>query len=97
MWVITGDQQRLVFVDPKGMRQEDHPHFNEKINLHTKLREVTEPALCQKGVKNLTLDAYIISATEYDELKRKVCSKEDMWTREQFEKAHILFFDSDYL
>jgi hypothetical protein len=71
MWVITGDQQRLVFVDPKGMRQEDHPHFNEKINLHTKLREVTEPALRQKGVKNLTLDAYIISATEYDELKAK--------------------------
>jgi len=38
LWVTEGDKQRLVFVEPHGMLNEDHPDNNAKIALHKKLQ-----------------------------------------------------------
>jgi hypothetical protein len=98
MWVTEGAKQRLIFIEPHGMLSDDDPAINPKVNLHQQLKIEAEPQLKKSGIKNLTLDSFVISVTPYDELRTRVVDEAGPWGREQFAAAHILFFDSlDYL
>ena len=92
LWVTEGTRQRLVFIEPHGLRLEEHPTINPKIGLHERLRQEAEPILVKSKVKNLTLDSFIISLTPLDELL-KVHGPE--WNRARYADAHLLFFDDD--
>jgi hypothetical protein len=89
LWVTQGKSQRLVFIEPHGMRLEEHPSTNPKVNLHKRLQTQGVDAIKKAKIKNLTLDSFIISATLYDDL-RKVYGAD--WDRDKFTEAHILFF-----
>ena len=85
LWVNEGQKQRVVFVDPKGIRNLqglDHP----KIQLFKTLKEEVEPTL---NDQDISLDSYIISNTPYNqEIFR--------WgERLDFLKNHVLFDTDD--
>ena len=98
LWTVSGDRQRVVFVEPHGMLHARAYEEDEKAKLHERL-----PALAQ-GISlrsetdgKVTLDSFIVSATDYDELRRRY--GDGSWTREDFVAKHILFPDlnGDYL
>ncbi len=89
LWVKNGNgSQKVVFVEPHGMRNEDPPPYNDKVDLYLALRDLSDRATAEYG-KEIFFDSYIISATAYDELNKKWGG----WTREQFAKKHVLFED----
>ena len=63
LWVTEGDKQRLVFIEPHGMLNVDHPDRNVKINLHKRLQTQLSDARKKSKNKNLMLDSFIISKT----------------------------------
>lgn len=94
LWVKEGTAQRIVFVEPHGMLHEALPHVNEKVGLHRKLQADAGPAL--KKLKGVTLDAFVVSKTSYDTLRKKwVHDDGTAWSREECAKEHVLFPDSE--
>jgi len=92
LWIKEGSQQRVVFVEPHGMRYENAYRSSDKARLHERLRELTKTLGGKTGMKNVILDSFIISATPYDDLRRYY--GED-WTKDDFAQRHILFLQSD--
>ena len=87
LWVNEGQKQRVVFIDPKGIRNLqslDHP----KIQLFKTLKEEVEPTL---NDPDISLDSYIISNTPYNDVH--------LWgERPKFLENHVLFdYDEDYI
>lgn len=87
LWVNEGQKQRVVFVDPKGIRNLqglDHP----KIQLFKTLKEEVEPTL---NDPDIMLDSYIISNTPYRDVS--------LWgERPKFLENHVLFdYDEEYV
>jgi len=78
LWITEGKNQRLVFIEPHGMLNEEHPTINGKVNLHKKLKEQSVEVLKRSKVKNLTLDAFVISVTPFAELCKRHGAE---WTR----------------
>ena len=68
---------------------EDHLPTNKKVNLHKKLEAQIPDARKKSKNKNLFLDSFIISATDYDDLRKKHGAD---WDRAKYADAHILFF-----
>lgn len=66
------------------------PQRNEKVGLHKKLQADAAPAL--KKIKNVSLDAFVVSTTPYAKLRDK-WGRDDgtPWSREDCAKEHILF------
>jgi hypothetical protein len=95
LWIMEGKKQRLVFIEPHGMLNEDHPSINPKVNLHKKLKSQAADALRRSKAKNVELDSFIISVTPYDDLRKRICDDAAPWTREKFASTHILFSDSE--
>jgi len=95
LWIKEGEHQRIIFIEPHGMRQEKAFEINDKIRLCQKLREYSEHIRALSEYQNITLDSFIISQTPFEEL-RKVWG-EGNWDKEKFVKNHILFFDEDYV
>jgi hypothetical protein len=93
LWVKEAKSQRLIFIEPHGMLNEDHPTVNSKINLHKKLQDQTVDGLKKSKIKNVILDSFVISKTPYDELRTRICDDSGPWSREKFSHSHILFFD----
>lgn len=100
LWIVSGNSQRIVFVEPHGMfhakpYQEDH-----KARLHEALPELARAIEKRtKDARNVSLDSFIISATPYATLRD--CYDDGNWDIKRFTEAHILFFDRysgyDYL
>jgi len=80
MWVIDGDTQHVVFVDPKGIRNLDLED-DLKLNFHEKIKEKE----IQLGDANTKLYSYIVSGTPYELL---VNNKND---QKSLEAKNILF------
>jgi hypothetical protein len=89
IWVMHGKNQRVIFVEPHGMRMEEYPTTNHKINLHLKLKEQVAVAKKTRKLENIELDSYIISATPYDDLRKHHGSD---WDEDKYAAAHVLFF-----
>ena len=87
LWVNEGQKQRVIFIDPKGIRNLqglEHP----KIQLFKTLKEEVEPTL---NDPDISLDSYIISNTPYREIH--------LWgERPKFLENHVLFdYDEEYV
>ena len=84
LWVTDGNKQHVVFIDPKGIRNlrgiED-----PKIQLYRLLKNEIQPSL---NDANITLDSYIVSNTDYEEVSF-------MGTRQEFLDNHVLFKEED--
>lgn len=87
LWVNDGEKQHVTFIDPKGIR--NLKGLNDpKIQLYNLLKSEVEPSL---GDVNITLDSYIVSNTDYQEVS--------FWAqRPDFKKNHVIFqADSTYI
>ena len=90
LWITEGNKQRLVFIEPHGMKLGQHPSTNPKVNLHLKMKAQESEARKKAKLPTLSLDAFIISATPFDDL----CKQHGvMWNRAKYAAAHIFFGD----
>lgn len=91
LWVKYADgSQKVVFVEPHGMRNDDPPPNNSKVDLYLALGHLSDRIEERDGPRGAFLDSYIVSATPYHELSKKWG---EGWTRERFAKKHVLFED----
>jgi hypothetical protein len=88
LWIVNGDQQKVCFIDPKGLSRL-HPN-DLKIEFSRKIKEI-EGRLADPTV---TLESFILSTTPYHVLKM-------MWRleKEELSEKHVLFQEDgeDYI
>ena len=80
LWLIAGDKQYITFVDPKGIRNLPG-ELDPKIGFSTKIKELE----ARLGDPNVVLNSFIISSTQFTDIKHWGMSKEDL------EEQHVLF------
>ncbi|MFN3742894.1 MAG: DEAD/DEAH box helicase family protein [Anaerolineales bacterium] len=81
--------QRIVFIEPHGMLHAKAYIHDEKARLHERLPTLAEEIGKRSGRNDITLDAFIISATPYDDLRLRY--DDGTWDRARFAEKHILF------
>ena len=91
LWIVNGKEQHIVFIEPHGMVHAEAYGNDEKAQLHEALPILAEEIGARSGKKHITLDSYIISATPYDDLRKKY--DDGTWDWEKFAEAHILFLE----
>jgi hypothetical protein len=92
LWVTEGTKQRLVFIEPHGMILDTHPSMNPKVDLYKRLQTQEADARKKSKVLGLSLDAFIVSATPFDDLQPHHGPE---WNRAKYADAHIFFGDED--
>lgn len=80
MWILDGDTQHIVFIDPKGIRNMDLEK-DLKLNFHSKIKEKEK----QLNDTNIRLSSFIVSGTPFDSLINYQGKKKDL------EDKNILF------
>jgi hypothetical protein len=88
LWTKKGKKQRVIFIDPHGMRHEKAPEKSDRVNLYKLLAQLSETWRKKPRAKDVTLDSFIVSATSYDELSEYYAGT---WTQQDFTEHHILF------
>lgn len=92
LWMIAGDRQRVVFVEPHGMIHAPDYEHDEKARLHEHLPTLASGIADRSGLAGrVDLDSFIVSATEFEKLRSKYGKRS--WTKDDFAKRHILFPD----
>lgn len=91
LWVKSAGGQRIVFIEPHGMRLADAYSQDDKARLHERLRAMESDIARRSGGGNVRLDSYIVSKTTYDSLWPSYDTGN--WSKERFEERHILFPD----
>jgi len=89
LWVMDGGRQSILFVEPHGMLHAKAYIQDEKARLHERLPALAKDIGDRSGRRDIALDAYIISATPYDDLYQRY--DDGTWDRERFAEKHILF------
>ena len=90
LWVKYADgSQKAVFVEPHGMRNDNPPPKNDKVELYLALRDLSD-RISGREDQDIFLDSYIVSATPYKELNEKWGGG---WAREDFARKHVFFED----
>ena len=89
LWVMDGGRQRILFVEPHGMLHAKAYIHDEKARLHERLPTLAKDIGDRSGRRDIALDAYIISATPYDDLYQRY--DDGTWDRARFAEKHILF------
>jgi len=84
LWLVIGNQQRIVFIDPKGIRNLEGMD-DPKIKFHQTIKQL-ETRLADP---NVIFTSFIISNTAYDSVAWWAPSKED------FESHNVLFQTED--
>ncbi len=74
------------------MRYEKTYWTSDKARLHERLAGLSQEWGDKLGLKNVTLDSFIVSATPYDELREYYGSG---WGHKEFTNSHILFEQSE--
>lgn len=92
LWVKSASRQRIIFVEPHGMRHAQAYDHDEKARLHERLPELAEEISERSGISEVELDSFIVSTTSYEELRRQY---QGDWTRDDFADKHILFQEPD--
>ncbi|MEA3188774.1 MAG: hypothetical protein QOD99_2604 [Chthoniobacter sp.] len=89
LWHRKADgKQRLVFIEPHGMRQDDAPDINNKVQLAMEIGSHLAEVLKAPGCMVHEVTAYIVSATPFASLSRKHGVG---WTVPRYAEHHILF------
>jgi hypothetical protein len=89
LWVVDPSGQRIIFIEPHGMLHAEAYIHDGKVRLHERLPELAQEIAQRSHRQDITLDAFIISATPYNELCKYYGDGE--WDRAKFTEKHILF------
>lgn len=82
LWMIMGEKQYITFIEPHGLHHEGPG--SDKVLFHERIKTIEE----RLGDKNVILNSFILSWTEYAKLSWNL-------TRGQLEEQHILFMRDD--
>ena len=91
LWIVEGEKQRIVFIEPHGMLHAKAYVHDEKARLWEQLPKLAQKIEERSGRKDISLDSYIVSATPCDELRKRYDNGK--WGCQKFAKRHILFPD----
>ncbi len=91
LWILDDDRQRIIFVEPHGMVYAKAYIHDKKARLHERLPGLAQEIGQRSGRDDVTLDAYIISATSFNDLHQRY--DDGTWDRERFAEKHILFLE----
>jgi len=89
LWVVGQSNQRIIFIEPHGMLHARAYTHDEKARLHERLPALAQEIAQRSHRQDITLDAFIISATPYNELHEYY--DDGKWDRAKFAEKHILF------
>ena len=90
LWIKKGDSQRIVFIEPHGMLHAYAYVYDDKVQLHRKLADLTQEMNRRAGIHDVILDSYIISITPFEDLRLRY--GDGNWDRDRFAtEAHVLF------
>ena len=103
LWLVNGEgpsgpaptqsrqKQHIIFIEPHGMLHAMPYDNDQKARLHEQLPSLAQEIGARSKQKHITLDSYIISATPYEDLRKKY--DKGKWDRERFAARHILFLE----
>ena len=94
LWIKEDRTQRIVFVEPHGMMHAPAYAEDHKARLHERLPGIARSIPVPPCVSTVTLDAFIVSETPFDQLRPRY--DDGSWTRTQFAEKHILFPEPDH-
>jgi len=89
LWVVDQSGQWIGFIEPHGMLHAKAYIHDKKAQLHERLPALAQEIAKRSRRQDITLDAFIISATPYEELYRHY--DDGTWDRARFAEKHILF------
>ena len=92
LWLKSKDEQRIVFIEPHGMRNEKAYVHSDKAKLHEELPGLAREISARSGNTEVQLDSFIISATRYEDLRQHY--DDGTWSKDDFTTKHILFQES---
>ncbi len=84
LWLLDGERQHIVFIDPKGMR---HMGLNDpKLRFSETVKEIEQ----RLGDSRVILDSFIVSSTSSQEMT-------DLWgiSKDEMKSRHIVFQNED--
>jgi hypothetical protein len=90
LWIDTKETQYMTFIDPKGLQY--HQITDPKIQFYKTIKELEQRPLLQetKGAKNIVLNSFVISGTDYVTIKNKWGADKDILS-----DMHVLFLDQE--
>ena len=89
LWLIHDKQQRVIFIDPHGLRMARGGFNDPKVRLHESLKAL-EPTLQKQCAQwQVHLGSFILSTSPYDEIR--VAFGTGQHSHEEFEEHNILF------
>lgn len=95
LWVVEGNRQRILFLDPKGIRNMGNFRDDKIVFCSTPIHDINASIQQKIADENLaisvTLDAWLLSVTAYDTIKKQW--GDDGATREDFLANRVLFLD----
>lgn len=89
LWIVQGRKQHIIFIEPHGMIHAKAYIHDEKARLWERLPELAAEIGRRSKRPDIVLDAFIISATAYDQLYQRY--DDGTWDRYRFAERHILF------
>ncbi len=95
LWLVKGEQQKVIFIDPKGLRH--HKPEDPKVQFHKTIKDIEADLRDKGGVKsNIELHAFLVSETHSSNLISDwKDEKGNPVTRELLESWNILFREED--
>ncbi|WP_339889900.1 DEAD/DEAH box helicase family protein [Neptuniibacter pectenicola] len=67
LWLVKGDQQKVIFIDPKGLR--NHTPEDPKVRFHQTIKEIEADLKQQNSVNGcIELHAFLVSETHSSQL-----------------------------
>jgi len=94
LWIKDSDTQYIIFVDPKGLGHMWEGLKEEKIELHSDIKEIQDKISKKVADVELILDSFIISRKGYNEVKNIFNNK----SKKRLERNNILFqTDPNYI
>ena len=94
LWVVDGQKQRIVFIEPHGMLHAKAYVHDDKARLWERLPDLSGEIGQRSGRHDIMLDSYIISATPYADLYQRY--DDGTWDRARFGEKHILFLERNH-
>jgi len=85
LWILKGDKQYITFIDPKGILLLN-PKTDSKINFYQTIKKKEK----KLNDKNIILNSFIISNTEFSKYKNKWDKNNDN-LKDELEDKNVLF------
>ena len=92
LWLKSDETQRIIFIEPHGMRNAPAYVEDDKVRLHERLPRLAADIRQRTGHRGVELDAFVVSVTDFETLRASY--GDGNWTRERFTDSHILFQDT---